>query len=516
MLDPVLSLAYAPISVSLLLLVLLSLNFSVIVGLHLLHRRRALAEERDLLARALPPDQQLPRVLVQLPVFNERHVIARLIEAAAEIDWPADRLEIQVLDDSTDDTTRRARRIIERLQARGVRIQLVRRIDRVGYKAGALAFGLARSEAEFVAIFDADFVPPRDFLRRCIKPLLAAPRLALVQARWDHLNAGDSMLTRAQALLLNAHFVVEQSARAWSGLDMPFNGTCGLWRREAIDDAGGWQADTLSEDLDLSYRMRLKGWRSTILVSVGVPGELPVELAAWRTQQCRWNKGFAQCARKLLGPIWRSDFPWWRKLAASCHLAQCCISPLAIIAFANTFGSLLLQRPQPLVLVVLGCAAAALGPSALFAMAWLAHRRLQRGRLVAFFMTYLAALALNAGLTIANSKAVAEGLLGFRSGFVRTPKRGDARSSSYAAAVPSGLPELAVSSIGGVALVTQPSWATPLLCISVAGFVWIGCGFGRARWRRRQWAQSTPHWRDGRQAAKITERMRQGRPSNAL
>src|SRR6266481_635286 len=287
--DPVLLLAYAPIGLSLLILAILSLNLSTIVALHLFHRKRGRAEERTLLESPLPRDDRLPRVLVQLPVFNERHVIDRLIESAAAIDWPRDRLEIQVLDDSTDDTTTMARRHVERLQAQGVRATLVRRADRSGFKAGALRWGLARSDAEFVAIFDSDFVPPRDFLRRCIGPLLADPGLALVQARWEHLNATESLLTRAQALQLDAHFAIEQSARAWSGLDMPFNGTCGLWRRQAIDDAGGWHADTLTEDLDLSYRVHLKGWRTTILLDVGVPGELPDELAAWRAQQHRWN-----------------------------------------------------------------------------------------------------------------------------------------------------------------------------------------------------------------------------------
>jgi hypothetical protein len=428
----------------------------------------------------LPPDDQLPRVLVQLPVFNERHVIDRLITTTAALDWPRDRLEIQVLDDSTDDTTTLARLAVERLQQQGIHIRLIRRPARTGYKAGALAYGLERSDAEFVAIFDADFLPPSDFLRRCIRPLLAEPELALVQARWDHLNATDSLLTRAQALALDAHFVVEQSARAWAGLDMPFNGTCGLWRRQAIDDAGGWHADTLTEDLDLSYRMRMKGWKGTILLSVGVPGELPIDIAAWRAQQHRWNKGFAQCARKLVGPIWRSNFPWWRKVAASCHLGQCCFPPLAVLALVNTLGSLLLRLPQPLVLTTLGCLATGLGAGSIFVMTLLSQRELRRNRPVAFLPVYLAVLALNAGLALANAKAVAEGLLGFRSGFVRTPKRGDARTSSYRPIAITGAPELAISVVGSAALTWHPNWTVPLLSVSVAGFLWIGSSFLRA------------------------------------
>ena len=481
MLEWVVIAAYSLIGLALLLLAILSLNLSIIVGLHLFHRRRALAVEAALLARPLPPDGALPRVVVQLPVFNERHVIDRLLESAAAIDWPRDRLEIQVLDDSTDDTTAMARRHVEQLQARGIRASLVRRPDRQGFKAGALRWGMARTDAEFIAIFDSDFVPPPDFLRRCIGPLLADPQLALVQARWEHLNAADSLLTRAQALQLDAHFAVEQSARAWSGLDMPFNGTCGLWRRRAIEDAGGWHADTLTEDLDLSYRVHLKGWRTTILLDVGVPGELPDELAAWRAQQHRWNKGFAQCARKLIGPIWRSDFAWWRKLAATCHLGQCCFSPLAVIALGNALLSLLLGYQQPVALIVLGCTATGLGAGAVFAMTWLARQRLQRARPAGFFPAYLAILALNAGLAFANAKAVAEGLLGYSSDFVRTPKRGDAKTSSYRAARPTGAPELAFSLVGAAALAWHPNWSVPFLCVSVSGFLWIGWGLGRIR-----------------------------------
>jgi len=481
MLDVVVIFANLLIGLSLLLLGVLSLNFSIIVGLHLFHRRRALAKEEALLAEPLPPAALLPRVMVQLPIYNERNVIDRLIEAAAAIDWPKDRLEIQVLDDSTDDTTELARIAVERVRARGIDAKLVRRADRSGFKAGALRYGLTQSDAEFVAIFDADFLPQRDFLTRCILPLLAEPRLALVQARWEHLNARENLLTRAQALALDAHFAVEQSARAWSNLYMPFNGTCGLWRRRAIDDAGGWHADTLTEDLDLSYRVHLKGWRTTILLGVGVPGELPDGLAAWRAQQHRWNKGFAQCSRKLIGPIWRSHFPWWRKLAATCHLGQCFFSPLALIALANALGSLLLSHQQPLALILLGCLATGLGAGSVLLMTWLAQRRLHRLGLGEFIAAYLSVLALNAGLAFANAKAVTEGLLGLRSGFVRTPKRGDAKSSNYRAAMPTGVPELAFSVLGAAALATHPNWTVPFLCISVAGFIWIGSGFGWAQ-----------------------------------
>jgi cellulose synthase/poly-beta-1,6-N-acetylglucosamine synthase-like glycosyltransferase len=469
MLDVVVIFANLLIGLSLLLLGVLSLNFSIIVGLHLFHRRRALAKEAALLAEPLPPAALLPRVMVQLPIYNERNVIDRLIEAAAAIDWPKDRLEIQVLDDSTDDTTELARIAVERVRARGIDAKLVRRADRSGFKAGALRYGLTQSDAEFVAIFDADFLPQRDFLTRCILPLLAEPRLALVQARWEHLNARENLLTRAQALALDAHFAVEQSARAWSNLYMPFNGTCGLWRRRAIDDAGGWHADTLTEDLDLSYRVHLKGWRTTILLDVGVPGELPDGLAAWRAQQHRWNKGFAQCSRKLIGPIWRSHFPWWRKLAATCHLGQCFFSPLALIALANALGSLLLSHQQPLALILLGCLATGLGAGSVLLMTWLAQRRLHRLGLGEFIAAYLSVLALNAGLAFANAKAVTEGCWAC----ARLRAHAQARRCEESTIGPPCQPACRSSPQrpGAAALATHPNWTVPFLCISVAGFI---------------------------------------------
>ena len=230
---------------------------------------------------------------------------------------------MQVLDDSTDESAEIARDAVREYQLRGHHVSLIYRAERVGFKAGALKAGLAGSSEPFVAIFDADYIPKPDFLRLCMRPLLSDPDLAFVQARCDFLNATDNRITRAQKAILDSHFGIEQVTRSWAGQILPFNGTCGIWRRTAIEDAGGWQGDTLTEDLDLSYRAQLAGWRDDALVTVAVPGELPDTLEAWQRQQFRWNKGFAQNARKLLPIVWRGDLSWSRRAEAVLHLGGC-------------------------------------------------------------------------------------------------------------------------------------------------------------------------------------------------
>ena len=244
----------------------------------------------------------------------------------------------------------------------GVDIQVIHRRDRTGFKAGALANGLLRDDSPFIAVFDADFVPPADFLKRTVPVLMADKELAFVQARWEHLNAGENMLTRAQAVMLDAHFGVEQSVRFATGMILPFNGTCGVWRRDAIDDAGGWTADTLTEDLDLSVRAHLAGWRAAYLPQVAAAGELPTTLAAWRTQQHRWNKGFAQVARKLLPSVWRSNLPPLFKLALTLEVGQSLFCPLAALCLTTSLSLLWLNAgQQPLALSLLGLIATAMG-----------------------------------------------------------------------------------------------------------------------------------------------------------
>jgi len=263
----------------------------------------------------------LPRITVQLPVYNEMYVVERLVDAVVAFDYPRDQLEIQVLDDSTDETTEIVDRKVRDLQRQGVDIQHVRRSQRHGFKAGALQHGLALAKGEFIAIFDADFVPDPDLLQRLI-PYLADPRIGMLQARWGHLNAHYSLLTRVQSIILDGHFLIEQTARARSGRFFNFNGTAGIWRKRCIEDAGGWHADTLAEDLDLSYRAQLRGWQFLFLPEIIVPAELPVEMNAFKTQQHRWAKGSVQTCKKILPQLWRSDVPLKIKLEGTVHLTS--------------------------------------------------------------------------------------------------------------------------------------------------------------------------------------------------
>lgn len=296
--------------------------------LFLCHRRRALYEEHRLLNAPLPADTELPYVLVQIPTFNEGQLVCRIAAAVAQLDWPRNRLHVQILDDSTDGSVRFAEKAIATLRQHNIDAALLRRPHRYGFKAGALAAGLDLSDHEFVVLFDADYQPASDFLKRCIRPLLSDPTLALVQARSEFVNAKESLVTRLQQRLLDAHFAIEQAARSWSGHIMPFNGTCGIWRRVAIDEAGGWQGDTLTEDLDLSYRAQLLGWRASFLTSVAVVGELPTSFHTWKLQQFRWKKGAAEVARKMLPSVICSDLGFSRKLMSILHLGGALFGPM--------------------------------------------------------------------------------------------------------------------------------------------------------------------------------------------
>lgn len=314
--------------------VALHLAASLLLAAYGLHRLTLAARYLSSVERrARPAPQRLrafPVVTVQIPLYNERYVAERAVRAAAALDYPRDRLEIQVLDDSTDETTDTVAQVVATLRASGVRAVHVRRGSRRGFKAGALAEGLTRASGELIAIFDADFVPRPDFLRRVV-PEFSAPDVGLVQARWEHLNRGTSLLTRAQALQLDAHFAVEHGVRAARGCFLNFNGTAGIWRRQAIEAAGGWSADTLTEDLDLSYRAQLAGWRFVYRDDVGVPAELPVEVTAYQIQQQRWAQGGVQTARKVLPLVWRAPLSKRVKREAFWHLTAHCTYPLVIL-----------------------------------------------------------------------------------------------------------------------------------------------------------------------------------------
>ncbi|MGZ5921834.1 MAG: glycosyltransferase family 2 protein, partial [Rhizomicrobium sp.] len=283
-----------------------------------------------------PPlsDDQWPHVLVQLPVCNEGMLAVRVAEAAAAMDYPKDRLTIQLLDDGDGEGHAALARDAMAVTPEGVKLDILRRGNRTGFKAGNLAFGLKHCDAPYVAIFDADFVPPPDFLRRTVPVLVADQGLAFVQARWRHANRNANWLTRVQGLLLDSHFAVEQEARFRAGLPISFNGTAGVWSRAAIEEGGGWTGDTLTEDLDLSMRCTMQGWRAAMMPDLTVPGELPQTAAAWRAQQARWTKGHAQCARKLLPLVWTSDMPLWKKAAMTLQMCQFAFYMLAFFSAA--------------------------------------------------------------------------------------------------------------------------------------------------------------------------------------
>jgi cellulose synthase/poly-beta-1,6-N-acetylglucosamine synthase-like glycosyltransferase len=314
---------------------LLDVYYALLTVLSLFGLRRLyLVIQYHRLRAAIPPpsarargDAALPLVTVQLPIFNEVHVVERLLRSVTQLDWPPDRLEIQVLDDSTDATTPLVARLTAEYRACGVDIRHLHRAARAGYKAGALADGLTVARGEFVAIFDADFVPQPEFLR-CTVPFFADPILAFVQGGWEHMNREHSLLTRVQAILLDAHFRFEHTVRSLSGYFVNFTGTGGLWRVRAIAEAGGWQHDTLIEDADLAYRAHLCGWRGLHVPDLLVPSELPEDPSAWRCQQQRWAKGNAQVLRKLMLPILRSRASLGAKIECFLHLTSNCIHPV--------------------------------------------------------------------------------------------------------------------------------------------------------------------------------------------
>jgi len=366
-----------------------------------------------------------PLVTVQLPLYNELNVVERLLDAAAALDYPADRLRIQVLDDSTDESVALAAARVAYYQARGHSITHVRRPARQGYKAGALAHGLTETDGEFIAIFDADFLPAPDFLRRVI-PYFTSPDIGMVQTRWGHLNENASLLTRLQAFGLNAHFLVEQVGRQAGGHFLNFNGTGGVWRRACIADAGGWHADTLTEDLDLSYRAQLRGWCFRYLPQVVAPAELPAHLDALRSQQYRWNKGAAETARKHLSQVWRAPgLSLATRLHATFHLLNSSVFAVILLMALLSVPLVFMRAHRPNFELVFRLAAVfVLTLLPLAGYYYTAWRRAgpRAGRW--FGPTFLLFLALSMGLALHNARAVTQGWLRRASPFVRTPKLG--------------------------------------------------------------------------------------------
>jgi cellulose synthase/poly-beta-1,6-N-acetylglucosamine synthase-like glycosyltransferase len=373
--------------------------------------------------RPLPPEElpEAPVLTVQIPLFNEIYVAARIIDAACALDYPVDRLEIQVLDDSTDETADLCRRKVEEHAARGFRIRHIRRGSREGFKAGALEAGLKEAAGEFVAIFDADFIPSPDFARR-ILPHFSDPSLGMVQARWGHLNRDYSALTRVQSIFLDGHFVIEQTARNRSGRFFNFNGTAGIWRRSCIESAGGWQHDTLTEDLDLSYRAQLLGWRFLFLPDLVAPAELPVEINAFKTQQHRWAKGSIQTGLKLLPRILKSRLPPGVKTEAFFHLTSNFAYVLMVLVSLLFFPAMRVREQMRWnALLVLDLPIFLLATGSVLAFYLLSQREVLAGWRGS--LRYLPVLmSVGIGLCVNNTRAVLEALMGHRTEFVRTPK----------------------------------------------------------------------------------------------
>jgi cellulose synthase/poly-beta-1,6-N-acetylglucosamine synthase-like glycosyltransferase len=405
-----------------------------LIGLHLAHRRRALAAEAEALDRPLPRESELPHVVVQLPVFNEGELVRRGARAVAALDWPRDRLHVQILDDSTDGTPAISRATAAELAAAGIDAVVLQREKRTDFKAGALREGMERSAHAYFAIFDADYVPPPDFLRRCMAVLLAQPELAFVQARFDFLNPGRNAFTRAQTVMLDTHLGIEQATRCWTGHPLPFNGTCGIWRRAAIEAAGGWRGDSLAEDLDLSYRAWLKGWRGRFLVSVSAPGELPESLGTWAAQQRRWTKGFGQVARRMLPVLLAARGLGLRaRLRAFFHLFGWWGLPLSYAATLAGLAAMVLDRSWVPTIGALLLALIVAGHATMFAFLRLGNRFIRgqvcRGEewgLGRFLAIYARISVVSVFAALINLRAYAEAMIGTKTAFVRTPKRGAA------------------------------------------------------------------------------------------
>jgi len=372
-------------------------------------------------------DDFVPTVTIQLPVYNELHVVKRLLESVVQLDYPKDKVEVQVLDDSDDETVEIIANKIKELEHLGWDIKHVRRPERIGFKAGALAYGMEISEGEFIAVFDADFMPNSDFLKKTV-PHFRDKTIGVVQTRWEHSNKDYSFLTEMQALALDGHFIVEQSGRNMSGHFMNFNGTAGLWRRTCIDEAGGWQSDTLTEDLDLSYRAQLKGWDFKYLVDVTTPSELPVAMNAFKTQQYRWTKGAAECAVKNLPRVMKAkDVGFIDKLHAISHLLNSgifiCVFFLSLVSVPLVY----IQFSSPEYNGIL--AYAGIGSFNVYMVAmffWISYEHTRGGfsikNLLTFIYKFPLLLALSLGMALHNAIAAFEGYIGRKTPFVRTPK----------------------------------------------------------------------------------------------
>jgi len=425
-----------------------AINQGVLLAVFLWHRRPRRRAATQACPPKVPPSDGgagnadlpiLPTVTIQVPLYNERYVAQRIIAAVCALDYPCELLHIQVLDDSTDETTGIAQRGVEAARANGLSVELIHRTRRDGYKAGALANGLGRTQSEFVGVFDADFVPAEDFLYRIFGSRAAAgarpfdqPEIGFVQTRWGFMNRDENALTRAQALLLDMHFGVDQPARGDAGLLMNFNGSAGVWRRDCIEDAGGWQADTLTEDLDLSYRVQLRGWRGVYLADYLSPSELPLGIASYKRQQARWARGSVQCLRKLGPRVLRAQMPFYKRLAGIIHLGGYVTNPLLLLLALSTPVLMASARTE---LTASGWMSAVglIGLLPILSM-FVAHAAQGRS-LLAFLRVLPAAVVLGIGVSLSNTIALLAGFVN-TGVFARTPKGGAGRAAQTTSYVP--------------------------------------------------------------------------------
>jgi cellulose synthase/poly-beta-1,6-N-acetylglucosamine synthase-like glycosyltransferase len=487
----------------------LLLGILSIYGLHRYEVIRTYFKYRKKLPKGPPTRfERLPPVTIQLPLYNERFVVERLLEEVLKIEYPRELLQIQVLDDSTDETHAFAERLVARYRALGHPIEYHHRTNRIGFKAGALQKGLETATGEMIAVFDADFTPPADFLMRTVH-FFADPKIGVVQTRWSYVNRGFNVLTEVQAMLLDGHFVLEHGARYGRGLFFNFNGTAGILRRRMIDDAGGWQHDTLTEDSDLSYRAQLKGWKFVYLPGLDCPSELPVEMHAFQVQQSRWAKGLTQVAKKLLPTIMRADIPWRLKLEAFMHLTPNISYPMMMVVSALMLPVMIVRFYMgwfQMVFLDLPLIVASFWSISAFYV--LAERELYPRSVLRSILMLPALLAVGVALTVINTRAVIEALLGIESGFVRTPKYAADKSGARQVAAKyrrrSGwLPfiELAIGSyfvaMCVFAIEVDNFLCLPFLLLFVGGYYWAGFSTliqeyrDRIRTARRQVALET-------------------------
>jgi cellulose synthase/poly-beta-1,6-N-acetylglucosamine synthase-like glycosyltransferase len=478
-----------------------------VLSLYGLHRyamiRGYWKHRKELPERAPQQFAELPRVTIQLPIYNERYVVERLIEETCKIGYPRRLLQIQVLDDSTDETHPFTERLVAEHRAAGLPIEYIHRTNRHGYKAGALQDGLKTATGELVAIFDADFVPPADFLMRTVH-YFTDSKVGMVQTRWTYLNRHYNVLTEVQAMLLDGHFVLEHIARSGGGLFFNFNGTAGMLRRSMIDDAGGWQHDTLTEDSDLSYRAQLNGWKFVYVPSVECPSELPVDTYGFQVQQSRWAKGLTQVALKLLPTILRSKLPWRVKVEAFFHLTPNISYPLMIVVCALMLPVMIVRFYMgwfQILMIDLPLIAASFWSISAFYV--IAHRALFPKTWKRAFLFLPALMAAGVALTIINTRSVLEALIGYQTGFTRTPKYAIGgqrkvhleninyrRRSGWLpyAELAAGTFFLAMVIF---AIESFNYLAVPFLMLFVGGYYWAGCTTlweeyrGKLRWQRQ-------------------------------